>query len=396
VNGDGYADVIVGALYYDNGQADGGRAFAYLGSAAGLSPTPAWTAEGDQAFAAFGNSVGTAGDVNGDGYADVIVGAFAFDNGQADEGRAFAYLGSAAGLSPTPAWTAEGDQVGARFGISVATAGDVNGDGYADVIVGADGFDNGQADEGRAFTYLGSAAGLSPTPAWTAESDQASPWFGFSVATAGDVNGDGYADVIVASLYYDNGQADEGRAFAYYGNGTAGLSVRPQQRRADDLAPIAPGGRSRSPGSFRLAALGRGPFGRTAVKLEIEAKGRGGLFDGAGTLQGADWQDTGTAGAALDELVSGLEPGGYHWRVRFRYAPASSPFQQASRWFTVPWCYRWDGRPEESVDQYTSPRAPEPLAGVVWVQGEAAQPDSGVLDDEEGPLLQGLPEARQG
>ena len=59
------------------------------------------------------------------------------------------------GLSPTPDWTAEGDQASAYFGISAGTAGDVNGDGYADVIVGADSYDNGQANEGRAYVYYG-------------------------------------------------------------------------------------------------------------------------------------------------------------------------------------------------------------------------------------------------
>ena len=79
----------------------------------------------------------TAGDVNGDGYADVIVGAAHYDNGQTDEGRAFVYHGAATGLGTAAAWTAEGNQASAVFGVSVGTAGDVNGDGYADVIVGA-------------------------------------------------------------------------------------------------------------------------------------------------------------------------------------------------------------------------------------------------------------------
>ncbi|MDO9042258.1 MAG: integrin alpha, partial [Desulfocapsaceae bacterium] len=199
VNGDGYSDVIVGASGYDSGQSNEGRTFVYHGSATGLATTAAWTAESDQAEAYFGWSVSTAGDVNGDGYSDVIVGARGYSNGEANEGRAFVYHGSATGLSPTAAWTAESDQAYASFGSSVSTAGDVNGDGYSDIIVGAYAYDYSLTDEGRAFVYHGSATGLAPTAAWSAESDQAWAFFGYSVSTAGDVNGDGYSDVIVGA-----------------------------------------------------------------------------------------------------------------------------------------------------------------------------------------------------
>src|SRR5439155_970301 len=207
-----------------NGQTDEGRAFVFLGSASGLASTPAWTAESDQASADFGASVATAGDVNGDGYADVIVGAHLYDNGQSNEGRAFVYLGSASGLASTPAWTAESNQANADFGTSVAAAGDVNSDGFGDVIVGADLYDNGQTDEGRIFVYLGSATGLAPAPDWTADSNQADAAFAFSVAAAGDVNGDGFGDVIAGAPAFDNGQTDEGRAFVFLGSG-AGLAA---------------------------------------------------------------------------------------------------------------------------------------------------------------------------
>ena len=127
-------------------------------------------------------------------------------------------------LMTSASWMAESDQAGAYFGYSVATAGDVNGDGYSDVIVGARMYDNGQTDEGRAYVYYGSAGGLAVSAGWTAESDQATAYFGNSVGTAGDVNGDGYSDVIVGACWYDNGQTDEGRAYAYYGS-AGGLAV---------------------------------------------------------------------------------------------------------------------------------------------------------------------------
>ncbi len=224
LNGDGYGDVIVGAPDYDNGSTDEGRAYVYYGSASGLATASAWTGESDQAAANFGVAVAGAGDVDGDGYADVIIGAEGYENGSADEGQASVYLGSAAGLATTAAWTAEGNQVSAGFGTSVASAGDVDGDGYSDVIIGADGYDNGSTDEGAAFVYLGSVSGLATSSAWSAESGQASAYFGASVASAGDVDGDGYADVIVGSAYYDNGSSNEGQASVYVGS-ASGLAT---------------------------------------------------------------------------------------------------------------------------------------------------------------------------
>ncbi len=224
VNGDGYSDIIVGALFYDNGQADEGAAFVYHGSATGLNITPAAQVESNQAFAEMGISVASAGDVNGDGYSDVIIGANLYDNGQTDEGAAFVYHGSAAGISTTIATQLESNQVGATMGYSVASAGDVNGDGYSDVIVGADKYDNGQTDEGAAFVYHGSAAGVSTTISTQLEINQSIANMGISVASAGDVNGDGYSDVIIGANFYDNGQTDEGAAFVYHGSAT-GIST---------------------------------------------------------------------------------------------------------------------------------------------------------------------------
>ena len=188
-----------------------------------LPTTADWTAEGDSYFAMFGYSVQTAGDVNGDGYDDVIVGAPNYDGGQEYEGKAFVYHGSATGLSFEADWTAESNVARAMFGYSVSTAGDINGDGCDDVIVGAPLFFNGQIDEGVVFVYHGSVTGLSSGPARLLEMNQAEAYFGISVSKAGDVNGDGYDDVIVGAYAYDNGQIDEGAAFVYHGS-AAGLS----------------------------------------------------------------------------------------------------------------------------------------------------------------------------
>jgi hypothetical protein len=292
-------------------------------------------------LATFGISVATAGDVNGDGFSDVIVGAYLYDNGQTNEGQAFVYHGSAVGLSTTAAWTGESNQADALFGISVATAGDVNGDGFSDVIVGAWAFDNPHTDEGRAFVYHGSAAGLSITLAWTSESDQAFALFGISVATAGDVNGDGFSDAIVGAHRFDNGELDEGRAFVYYGNGgnRAALVRIARQARTDDSAPISLLNMSDSESAFRLKALGRTPAGRGQVRLEFEVKPFGVPFDGSGLASGATF-DTGTpaegigSAVPLTELASGLTAETlYHWRLRIA---ADSPFFPRSPWLGMP------------------------------------------------------------
>jgi len=214
----GYSDVAVGAHTYDSPEVDEGRVFVYLGSASGLASTASWTAESNQAGAQFGVPVSSAGDVNGDGYGDLIVGAQSYDNPEANEGQVFLYLGSSTGLAASPYWTAEGNQVEAAFGNAVSTAGDVNGDGYSDVIIGAKIFDNGQAEEGKAFVYLGSATGLAASPSWTAEGNQSGAYFGFAVATAGDVNGDGFADVLVGAPLYDGSFTDEGASYAFFGS----------------------------------------------------------------------------------------------------------------------------------------------------------------------------------
>ncbi len=223
VNGDGYDDVIIGAPFYDNGEIDEGKAFLYLGSPIGLLPIAIWTAESNQASAQFGWSVSTAGDVNGDGFDDIIIGANQFDNDQMDEGKAYVYYGSILGPSLLPNWTVEGNQSGSQFGWTVTGAGDVNNDGYSDVLIGAPLYDDAMTDQGRVFLYEGSPSGLSSLSSWNAESDQASSYFGISVSSAGDVNGDGYTDIVVGANRYDNPLMDEGCAFIYYGSGS-GLS----------------------------------------------------------------------------------------------------------------------------------------------------------------------------
>jgi len=164
--------------------------------------------------AAFGGSVSSAGDVNGDGFDDVIVGAPGWDGGDPHEGAAFVFLGSAAGIvgsNPTTAhaWI-ESNQAFAQLGtVPQSRVGDVNGDGFDDIIVGAHFYDDSFVDPvfgllgvtGAAFVFNGSASGITGTDPTTSDAwitaNQFSSDLGVFVSGAGDVNGDGFADVLV-------------------------------------------------------------------------------------------------------------------------------------------------------------------------------------------------------
>jgi len=303
-----------------------------------LTETADTQLESNQANASLGFSVAGAGDVNGDGYADVIVGAVNYDNGQTDEGAAFVFLGSASGIaSGNPATAAavlESNQSQAGLGISVAGAGDVNGDGYADVVVGALPYDNGQTQEGAAFLFLGSGSGIaSGNPATAAAqllSNQRAAWFGASVGAAGDVNGDGYADVIVGAKFYAAGEYDEGAAFVFLGNGK-GRPVLARQRRGDGSGvAVLPWGGSLSGTGFGAELRASHPAGRGRVKAEFQICPPAVSFGNASctTRLSPTWVTVNgtTPEVLLSETVSGLTNNTlYRWRARVLHAPATGP-----------------------------------------------------------------------
>ena len=214
VNGDGYSDVIVGANFNDAGGTNAGRAYIYFGGSS-MNNVADINLTGAAASDNFGTSVSTAGDVNGDGYSDVIVGASANDAGGTNAGRAYVYFGGSS-MNDIADVLITGEAASDGLGISVATAGDVNGDGYSDLIVGAYLNDAGGSNAGRAYVYFGGSVMnnvADVTLTGVAVSDQ----FGISVSTAGDLNGDGYSDVIAGANLNDAGGASAGRAYVYFG-----------------------------------------------------------------------------------------------------------------------------------------------------------------------------------
>ena len=97
---------------------------------------PDWFVEGDQDGRQFANDIDCAGDVNGDGYADIIIGWWLYSTGHYNQGAALVYYGGPSGPDSIPDWKFEGPARYSYVGLSVAGAGDVNGDGYDDVLVG--------------------------------------------------------------------------------------------------------------------------------------------------------------------------------------------------------------------------------------------------------------------
>jgi hypothetical protein len=225
LDGDGFDDVAVGSERFDSsGVSDAGGVRVYRGGSGGIDVTPAYTLYASDVFPGqfFGTAVARAGDVNADGYADLVVGAPTKSITDTVDGAVYVYYGGAS--TPTEQIIAsDAPAPSMAFGTAVAGAGDVDADGFDDVIVGAY-LDGGTRSE--AYVYRGGSGGLDTAPlaALTAPDSSSNEWFGYSVAGVGDTNADGYDDVLVgapitwcvtASWTY----SDCGAVYLFEGNG---------------------------------------------------------------------------------------------------------------------------------------------------------------------------------
>ncbi|MGB3019527.1 MAG: integrin alpha, partial [Ignavibacteria bacterium] len=226
VNGDGFDDLIVGAPQNDAVAPDAGRAYIYFGGNIINSGVDV-ILSGVATGDKFGWTVAGAGDLNSDGYDDVIVGAPFNDNGGTDAGRAYIFFGGSP-MNNSVDVTLTGSNAQDNFGLSVSAAGDVNANGFADVIVGAPGSDGGGTNAGRAQIYFGGNP-MNNSVDVTLNGLTAQDNFGTSVSYAGDVNGDGFSDVVCGAPNNDAAGTNAGRAYVYLGsnpmNTTADLTI---------------------------------------------------------------------------------------------------------------------------------------------------------------------------
>lgn len=200
LDGDGFDDVLIAeSTWTDDGT---NQVYIYLGSAQGPSDLGAdWILESDQPGSDFGSSLAYAGDINGDGMADIVLGEPSWDGQQADSGRVHVFYGRSSEYQNHYDWSVPIQLQKDGIGRAVAGGGDVNGDGYADILIGAPFWKNSDETGGAAFIFTGSENGPGEVPAWQPTTIPGQSQFGETVYNAGDVNGDGFDDVLVYGVH---------------------------------------------------------------------------------------------------------------------------------------------------------------------------------------------------
>jgi FG-GAP-like repeat/FG-GAP repeat len=282
-NGDGYADVLVGAPDNDDNGPNAGKAYVYFGGAGSTFDTaPDGVLKSPIGGQYFSESISSAGDFDGDGYADVLVGVPLSDA----KGRAFLYFGgSGSAFEPTPDIDLREATGDLRFGASVSSAGDFNGDGFGDLVIGSPG-DLAFSSPGGAVVYFGNADRMKPEGIKL--SLESNPnHAGDLVALLGDLNNDGLSDISVGDASIPPNAESDCSSGLYLGR----TELMPNQR-PDDLLT----GRLRG---CKLAIKGAGDVNGDGFSDLVKAFGDSGI----GSFSGANV--TLSLGSAMSRFPTG-------------------------------------------------------------------------------------------
>ncbi len=346
INGDGADDLIIGANGADPvGRNLAGESYVVFGRTDGFGPvlelsgldgTNGFRLEGVAADDFSGRPVSGAGDVNGDGFDDLIVGA---NNAEDSAGESYVVFGKAAGFSAvmklsdldgTNGFRLDGNGPGDISGYSVSGAGDVNGDGFDDLIVGArNAGPGGSGFAGETYVVFGKSGGFSATLAlgdldgsdgFRINGVNATDYSGHSVSSAGDVNGDGFDDLIIGAEGADpRGMDSAGESYVVFGradafpaamelsdlDGTDGFRL--EGIDADDLSGRSVSGAGDMNGDgfddLLIGAEGADAAGKESAGESYVVFGKAGGLSASLDLSSLD----GTTGFRLD----GIEPNDY-------------------------------------------------------------------------------------